>query len=83
MRLIACLAFGAVLAGIVPTHSANRHVEAIVNAYSDHELITGFERTVFGSEDPSQRNLEGKNRVKKFTGRVRVHLINLSGRDRA
>lgn len=62
--------------------SAQADINAIVNAYSDRELISGFNRTVFGTEDPAQRHRAGRFRVKKFTTRVRVHLINLSHRDR-
>ncbi len=82
MRKIAVIAAAFLLAAITQTQAASRAVSAVVNAYSDRELISGFNRTVFGSEDPSQRRRLNGFRVKKFAGRVRVHVINLARRNR-
>jgi len=70
------------LSTLASVFAATGTVDDIVNAYSNRELINGFKRTVFGAEDPSQRHREGGKRVKKFTGQVRVHVINLAQQDR-
>lgn len=82
MRIFAAIAFVVFFVAVAQAQAASRNVSAIVNAYSDHELITGFNSTVFGSEDPTQRHRLDGFRVKKFAGRVRVHVINLSRHDR-
>ena len=82
MKQIALLAIAFWLSASGCALSAQRGVDGVVNAYSNRELINGFMRTVFGAEDPSQRRRSGGRHVKKFTSRVRVHLINLSVYDR-
>ncbi|MBB4304158.1 hypothetical protein GGD81_003214 [Rhodobium orientis] len=77
--VLAALAFW--LAAASTALAATPHVEAIVTAYSDEQLIDGFMRTVFGAEDPSQRRGPGANHIRKFPGRVRVHVIDLARRD--
>ena len=49
-----------------------------VPSFSDRELIDGFMRTVFGSENVWVAR-RAKNRVSKFSGPVRVHIVNKSG----
>ena len=71
---IAFLLAAAILAGAATNTRAEK------SSFSDHELIDGFMKTVFGLEYRSwnwQPYL-----VKKFTGPVTFHVINLSGRDR-
>ena len=67
---------------LAPFPAAAKPVAAIVNAYSDDQLIDGFVRTVFGAEAPSQQRMRNLGRVKKFGGRIRVHVINLADEDR-
>jgi len=55
----------------------------IVHAYADDELITGFLGTVFGAEATRGGGADraALGEVKKFRGRVRVHIINLGNVD--
>ncbi|MDQ0316625.1 DUF2927 domain-containing protein [Amorphus orientalis] len=54
----------------------------VVNAFSDAELIQGFVRTVFGAEIMRRgQDPETFTTVKKFTGPVRVYIINSAERD--
>lgn len=71
-----------VFALLVPFPAAAKPIAAIVNAYSDDQLIDGFMRTVFGAEARSQQGMRNLGRVKKFGGRIRVHVINLADHDR-
>jgi len=56
---------------------------AVVNAFSDDELIRGFLGTVFGSETfrRGRQDADTLSEVKKFDGRVTVHILNLSDVD--
>ncbi len=65
---------------VTPAAAGSRNKNA---SYSDSQLIDGFMRTVFGAEDPAQRRMVNQGRVKKFPGRVNVHIINLADRDRS
>ncbi|MEM6665809.1 MAG: DUF2927 domain-containing protein [Pseudomonadota bacterium] len=67
-----CLAFAAML--VFTQGSAN----ASSLRYSDKELIDGFMRTVFGSEN-FWVAAAAKNRVSKFTAPVRVHVVDMAG----
>ncbi len=79
------IALGALSAatGGGPAAAGKRSPASVVNSYSDAQLIDGFMRTVFGAEDPVQNRRANRNRIKKFPGRVRVHIINLAQPDRS
>lgn len=64
----ACAAFALLLALFPPRDAAAEPV------YSERELIDGFMRTVFGSEN-WRVSRQARNRVSKFTGPVRVHIV--------
>ncbi|MEM6616285.1 MAG: DUF2927 domain-containing protein [Pseudomonadota bacterium] len=50
--------------------------------FSDGELIDGFMQTVFGSEN-FWVSAAAKHRVSKFTGPVRVHVVDMAGSRRS
>lgn len=87
MVLSAVLAFGAVNAPAPLAAETRRSVtvQDVVDAFSDEELVDGFVRTVFGAETERGGRLadDATTTVKKFRGRVRVHVMNLASEDRS
>jgi len=81
MKCLAVLAVLAVLTGAGgAARAATPTPDEVAHAYSDEEIIDGFMRTVFGAEG---RQSTGVDIVHKFTGPVRVLIVNRAVVDRS
>lgn len=65
----------ALLAAMGPARAADA-------PFSDHELIDGFVKTVFGEERPSRRTSAASRLIKKFTRPVSYAIVSTSSVDR-